>query len=441
MLKELNDIDIVVTSIFEREQSAANAVDNRTAWIKSYGLIERALETFLLNYNRVPESIDGRRKDHHRRILEAFDDETLPLHEALGAKVQPGRLPLIPAARRYIDALRRLRNAENHPESGNSSTRASLGRLGDRIGYRAWYTTVFEGLVQCLKISVEFEKVKRYCRKVLRYFRCDSGTNCGRDFKTYAEWKVHALREHPDVFKISGIADKASSSQAPAIPAKAAFDVASAYLSEALRMANLAAQYLSDTAEASNPPQSTSQSVAHPGSVITQATGHPSAGVSSSESDTSRDPAVERRSDTNKPISDKSQAVRSVLDKVSYRDRETIIASRTDTAVSGFQDLDIPSSQSALKTMVSEHQIALQRIADLELANARLKEDVAYGKLRDASNDRALEQRDKTISEYLELLKIQESELEEAAKGKREGFKEGKAAGEKEVWEKIDRCR
>lgn len=103
MLESLKDLDTVVASILERDDGpflTANVVENKAAWIGSYRLIEEAMRIFLMKYNSVPENRDG---VHHIKILEAFDDETVPLHEALGIKPRPGGLPLVPAARHYIN--------------------------------------------------------------------------------------------------------------------------------------------------------------------------------------------------------------------------------------------------------------------------------------------------------------------------------------------------
>ncbi len=144
MLKSLEDLDTVVTSILERDDGvvlAAIMAENKEAWIGSYRLIEEAMRIFLLKYFSVPEDSDG---VHHIRMLEAFDDEKLPLHEALGTKPRPGGLPLVPAARHLINELRVLRNLESHPTSGNSSRRERMGKQGQRIGYRAWYGVVLK---------------------------------------------------------------------------------------------------------------------------------------------------------------------------------------------------------------------------------------------------------------------------------------------------------
>ncbi|KAL8930913.1 MAG: hypothetical protein Q9208_000014 [Pyrenodesmia sp. 3 TL-2023] len=384
MLKDLEALDTVVTSILEREKTTNTVADvkeeNKAEWIGSYHLIERAMRTFLIPYNSVPDTDEH----YHLKMLKTFDDETVPLHEALGEKPRPGHLPFIPTARRYIDQLRRLRNAENYPTSENSSTRATLESLVSRIGYLAWYTAVFKSLVQCLKICVEVEKLKKYVGQAGGLLLCSADAPCGpcfRHFKTYAKWKVHALREHPEVFKITGTADKASSSQVPIIPPKTAFDVARTYLGEAIRAATLAAQYFCNTVDASKLQQPISQMSARPGSVN----------------------ATEEPVEENKGLDLKKQ------------------------------ELNIPSSQSALAIMVSEHEAALRRIAGLELELARSKEDVDCGKLREMSLAEKLEYTENESEEFRKMYEEQEKELLEAKYGK-----EG-AAKEKEFQEMVYR--
>lgn len=461
MLENLNGLDTVVTGILEREKTANTVTDvkeeNKAAWIGSYHVIERVMRTFLLKYNSVPDVGEN----HHLDILEAFDEETMPLHEALGVKPRPGGPSRTPAARRYIDELRRLRNAENHPAPDNLSERAVLGRIGHRIGYRAWYTTVFQGLVQCLKICIHVEKLKQYVAKSAGLFRCSAGAKCGRYFKTYAKWRLHALREHSDVFKITGTGDETSSTKAPTT--RTAFDIASAYLGEVIRAATLAAKNDSDTDQVLESQQSSGQTVAQPGSTTTSATGCLSASVSNVESDASRKSTVERlsnevtqkltlenatqqamkntgRLDSGKQISEAVSPTLAAVAKVSDQGERTTKSSRAETVGSGLHRSNITSPQSALEIMVSEHQIALQRIADLELKNARLMEDLDCGEIREMSLAEEIKCGDETIIGYEEIINLQRSELQEAAKAKRERYKEGRADGERAMREKLD-CR
>lgn len=335
-----------------------------------------------------------------------------------------------------------------------------MGRQGQLIGYRAWYSVVFKGLVQCLKIALEVERVKNYVAQSGRLFRCSAGScNRGRNFKTYAKWKVHALREHPEVFTITGTANEASSLEAAT--AKKAFDVARIHIEEAITARTLAAEHTSDTVQVPEAQQSTGQIVIHLGSMIANAIVHLLVGVFNLEPDAHRKSTVERnedavhqkisfdnatqqaiedqgRTDAERQISERPSSTPAGVTKASDRGDETATTSPAKIVVSGQQRMDITSLQSALNTTVSEHQIALERIADLELKYARSKEDVDCGVLREVALKEEIEYKAKSISEWEEGFKTQQSELEEAIKRGREMYKEGREDGENAIRKKMN---
>ncbi|KAL8930912.1 MAG: hypothetical protein Q9208_000013 [Pyrenodesmia sp. 3 TL-2023] len=333
VMTRLDVFDRIATSIFMREELRCKAPFDQgfmeAEWIRSFETIEEIILALLFIFGIRIDAEQGQNGNHrfHSNLFKALDDTSGPFYELLGGMPGASQRGKIPAARRRIDDLR-LRRIDAKSRTSQDASETPKGvDFRYKVDYRRWYRTVFEALIKCLKICIDYNTCKDHGQVIWPSIYCLAGSCSGPIYETFASWKAHALVYHPG---LPGIA----------------------------------------------PPESQQNPQPSPEAVV---------------------------SDTPKPPT--------------------------------------TTFQSSLASIVSEHEAALRRIAELEKDNTDLKATSDNAKHECTRLSRCLEE---TVRQHEVLsgnFHATKRDLLEESKKNAARFEQGKAIGAREVWQSLDALR
>ncbi|KAL9001768.1 MAG: hypothetical protein Q9188_005260 [Gyalolechia gomerana] len=168
---------------------ASDEAEIHAKWPKSFRNIEKVLLALLKFY---PIDVDPERDEFgghsfHLNVLKASDAKDKPLHSALSTKSE--------------EPVRSVKEGDERPY----------------IGSRLFYGTVFEDLIQALKICREDERIKGYCSRAWPKVQCQADESCEIKSVNHAVWKEHAKSSHPEIF-VKSKSEIIECSIAPAFP-------------------------------------------------------------------------------------------------------------------------------------------------------------------------------------------------------------------------------